>query len=645
MILNGFKIFLILILITFFRGKVAPCQTFQAAGDSVSFKTEEIKVISNRILSEDFRTFSKIRFIGEEQIRNMNGDRLSDILSYSGGVFVKSYGGNSSLSTVSISGSGSEHTLILLDGFKLNSTQNNQVDLSTISKDNIENIEIMNSGSGSAYGSQAMSGVINIVTKKNSTDKLGLVINGQSGSYGFRKYFAGISKNISGFESYFNYSAESSDNSYEYRYFNGKFNELKHRINSSYDLSNYSLNLAYRRIRNSILNIYSNYSVNNRNLPGPETGSAPSDSRQADKNLNSIVSLHTDLSSKLSLNTRFNYQNNLSEYSDDLLTDSYYKNITYAVSAGADHNSENIRLSGGYEFIYSSLKSNEITDDALRIQNSLYLVTEIDLNKMFKVFPSVRIDNFSDIGKTIVTGKFGMNIRPLPDEEMYLKFGAGNNYSSPTFNELYWKDLGNINLNPERSFNIDAGIVYKFDLITENKIELTYNHIDYKDKIIWQPGSGGLWSPVNTSSSVSNVFLADLYVRRTFSGIFSADFNLNYTYTNALNRNSGNPDFLDKQLIYIPADMIRSSITLNYGNSGVSFYYNFTGKRYTDQYNSGYLPAYDIFNGNVFYSPLIIGLKSTFKIELNNITNKNYQIVSGYPMPLRNFKISVNLEY
>ncbi|MFZ1319923.1 MAG: TonB-dependent receptor [Ignavibacteria bacterium] len=613
--------------------------------DSSIYKTEEIKVISNKLISNELHAYSKIQFINEAQIKNSNGDRLSDVLSSSNGVFIKSYGGNSSLSTISISGSGSEHTLILLNGVKLNSSQNNLVDLSTITKDNIKSIEVLNSGSGTVYGSEAMAGVVNIITKQNFSDKIGITLNGQSGSYGLLKFFAGVTKNFSGVETGFNYSNESSENDFDYFYFNGVNNELKFRQHSAYEFSNYDLNLNFMNIENSELRFYSNYSNNNRDIPGIETGSDPSDAEQSDKNWNSIFSFNTKLSSDLNLKTIFNFQNNLSNYNDNILTDSYYKNLVYTGSIQADLKRKNYKLTGGYEYSYYTLISNEVDADADRDINSVYLLSEIEVNEMFRIYPSVRADNYSDPGTTVFTGQFGLNVKPFFGEDLYFKANAGNNYSAPTFNELYWKDLGNRDLNPERSFNAGGGVIYKFDLYSENKIELTYNYINFNDKIVWTPQSNGNWVPENRSESVSNIFLADMNLHKDIGNFITADMNLNYSFTNAENINTINPDFNNKQLIYVPLNLFNASITLNYKNSGVNVFYNFTDKRYTDPYNDKYLPAFITVDGNVFYILDIYGVNSTIRMEVNNIFNENYQVVSGYPMPLRNLKFSVNLEY
>ncbi len=168
---------------------------FTICQDTSRFVTGEIKVFSNKIITDRFSSPTSIQFLEKEKIDAKNGETLSEVLQLAGSVFIKSYGGNGALSTISMNGLGSEHTLILLNGFKISTSQNAQVDLATVSKDKIDRIEILNNGSSSLYGSEAMGGVINIITKNNHKENLKLNLHGELGSYGQKKFAVAFSKN------------------------------------------------------------------------------------------------------------------------------------------------------------------------------------------------------------------------------------------------------------------------------------------------------------------------------------------------------------------------------------------------------------------------------------------------------------------
>ena len=617
------------------------------SGDTVKYSTEEINISGTKIRTNKFDSPEKIQYIDKYKIMNKNGNNLSDILQLGAGVYIKSYGGNNSLNTISLNCLGAEHTLVLLNGFKMNSSQNNIIDLNTISKDNIESIEILNSGSSSIYGSEAMGGVVNIITKNNPVQDLNLKISGQAGSYEQRKLFLGIGKNFNNLSIDLSLSKESSLNNFEYYYDNGYGRSLKERDNSNYDHTNYTFDIKYLLGKSSFLNYFSNYSDQQRNIPGIETGSASSNSSQTDKNYNNILSYLNVLSDKLTFDTQLNYQVNLQNYSDKAIISSYYKNIFISNSYQLNFKKNEFEVVSGLQLNYSALKSNEIQDNIKRYQPGIFIVSKIDLNSFVEIYPSVRYDYISDINDNVLSGKFGINIRPVNNTSFNIKASAGNNYAAPTFNELYWKDLGNKDLKPERSLNLETDIIYGFNFISENSVELTYTYIDAGNKIVWSPNSSGLWTPANIGLSSSNVFLIDANFKKQFNEALSADININYSYSSTVKKSSeyeGDPTY-GKQIFYIPQELAKCNIALKYRQFGINVFYTFTGRRYTDFENTRYLKAVDLFEGNIYQNIETGKINTQIRFEVNNIFNADYQIIKGYPTPLRNYRMSVSFEY
>ena len=89
-----------------------------------------------------------------------------ELLSRTPGVSIRRFGGLGQFSTLSIRGSSSEQVLVLVDGVRLNTGEGGSVDFSTIPLDMIERIEVIRGGGTTLYGSDAIGGVVNIVTRK-----------------------------------------------------------------------------------------------------------------------------------------------------------------------------------------------------------------------------------------------------------------------------------------------------------------------------------------------------------------------------------------------------------------------------------------------------------------------------------------------
>ncbi|MBE2216929.1 MAG: TonB-dependent receptor, partial [Ignavibacteria bacterium] len=76
-----------------------------------------------------------------------------------------------------------------------------------------------------------------------------------------------------------------------------------------------------------------------------------------------------------------------------------------------------------------------------------------------------------------------------------------------------------------------------------------------------------------------------------------------------------------------------------------SLFYNFSTRRYTNFENTEFIPRYDVLDGNIGLGFQQGDVELGLKFIANNIFNENYSVLPGYPMPLRNFKIELNIKY
>jgi len=605
----------------------------------------EINVLSNRIETNLFWSPTSIKMINSKQIDSSNGERLSDVIQSSANIFLKSYG-NNALTTISLNGLGAEHTLILIDGMNMNSFQNAQVDLSTIPKDKIEKIEIMNNGASSIYGSNAIGGVVNVITKNNTDDKPYAKITGAYGSYEFAKVSADFMNSLGKLKYDLFYSHEKSKDNFNYLYDNGVNKIEKTREDNSYVANNIYLNLNYKLNSKNELRYNTGYFSENRNLPGLETGSPPAIAEQKDENWNNNINYRYSVNKDFYILSDLNIQNNLMKYKD-AFTNDFYKNRSVSNNTSLSFKYKNIKNTSGYEVLYADLDGGNYTGVVSRKQYSLFSAAEYDLKDFIKIYPSVRYDYITDINKNIVTGKFGINVKPIEKINLNLRSSIGNNFSAPTFNELYWTNSGNPNLKPEKSINFDAGLIYKLNFITENTIEFNYTKINLEDKIVWRPAENGFWRPFNIDKSESNVYSVYIKVKKNFGKDLQFGFNYSYAYNKSIKTSSdypGDPSF-GKQIFYVPVELSKINIEAGYKNAEINLFYSFTGKRFSDFENLDRLPVIDLLDGNVNYTFEVSKIKLNTKIEVNNILNEDYQVIPGYPMPLRNYRLILSLIY
>ena len=147
--------------------------------------------------------------ISGRQLQQYAGRSIEDILSGLTASFA--FNENDMGSHLQMNGLGNSYVLILIDGRRLHGDNGGENDLSLIDPHNIEKIEIVKGASSALYGSDAIAGVINIITKKHHEQGIMLENTSRFGSYGDIRQHNGIALNYGKFSSYTNFQLQHSD--------------------------------------------------------------------------------------------------------------------------------------------------------------------------------------------------------------------------------------------------------------------------------------------------------------------------------------------------------------------------------------------------------------------------------------------------
>lgn len=147
---------------------LSPLATAAEQAEKTEFNLPETIVTATRTEQTVKETPSTVQVITRDQIEAMQSQTLADVLQQATGIVM--FNDFQSRANVSIRGSESRHVLIMVDGRRLSGELSynsaNAYDISRIRMDNVERIEIVRGSAGAVYGSDAMGGVINIITKK-----------------------------------------------------------------------------------------------------------------------------------------------------------------------------------------------------------------------------------------------------------------------------------------------------------------------------------------------------------------------------------------------------------------------------------------------------------------------------------------------
>lgn len=184
----------------------------QAQQDSTSL--EEVVITSNKYPKKQSETGKVITIISREQLEKSGGRTLGEMLNTVSGTTI--IGANNILGTnqtVSIRGASAGNVLILLDGIPVNdpSVISNYFDLNFITSGQVERIEILKGGQSTLYGSDAVAGVINIISKKPAAGTFNIYGDLSGGSYNTLQQNLGFSTKGKQADLSFNYTHLGSD--------------------------------------------------------------------------------------------------------------------------------------------------------------------------------------------------------------------------------------------------------------------------------------------------------------------------------------------------------------------------------------------------------------------------------------------------
>ena len=622
-----------------------------------SYSLSEVVVTATRNQTLSAVAPSAVSILTFAQIATMPGSLLSSALGTSAGLFVRSYGGGSALQTVSLRGMGAEHTLVLVDGQRYNNLQNGQTDFGLFSNSNVERVEIVRGGYSALYGADAVGGVINIITKKPDELLTGY-IHTTLGSNSFSANeiaLSGSEPAAGGLGYRMLVRREQGRGNYEFEFSDGQSTSIQRRNGEDFAsmLAVAKLNYAFSSDVRSTLDI--SYSGADRGVGGPVTDlQANGTARMSDVGVRSQVSLEWSLSPHFSATCRSQFTYSYKSYQDPHLLidgsplDSYYVNRTVFVTPELQ-----LRLSpamtgnAGLEIMRGWIESNEVLEK-VRWQRSAFISTQhifpLATVTPFEValYPSIRYDRFSDVAAD-VSPKLGINVGVLKEPELRVRSSYGKSFRVPTFNDLYWKEGGNPGLRPERSLSLDVGVVSSIRLFGMLHLELNYFSIDTRDRIVWTPGAGGVWSPKNFSAVESKGIEAEARWAG-FDGAVSLTLNSTWMNTTKQSEDYPGDPTNGKQLIYIPRQMVNATGAIRFEPLTFFVQQSWISFRYTTEVNDRFLPHYMVTLAAVKYSLQAGPLTLSTKLEITNLFNASYQVIALYPMPLREFRGTLGVE-
>lgn len=610
------------------------------------FREPDVVVTSTRNAISPQNSPTKVVDLNVKRLTSLGFSNLGEILSATDGMFVKDYG-PSQLSTISLRGTGAEETLFMIDGIRLNSVQNGEVDLFLIPISEIGHIEIAEGGSSALFGADAIGGIANLTTTTNTSPHVGISFG--AGSYGYQQSRASVNQKVGNASISIMAERTRARNDFNFNYGNGFSTYPMKRSGADFVSDNEFAKVILPGKESSTSIVISNTTAN-RGTPGPVTGPFYiGTEREYDGDLFSVIN-HKQRLGDFLLSASGGFTYSYLRYLDPAVVpggyfiDDFYKMLSFQPSVQLNYSSGIFEGAVGLDGEQDRGTSSEMTGLKSRTRGGAFVSGVINLHGPFAseahLSPSARMDWYSDFGGSF-NPKFGVNVRPVASLPVNIRASVGTSFRAPTFNELYYAGAGNPSIKPEKSVNYDAGIVFSVDNPFDFEADADFYSIDITDGIVWQPSTGSVWTPVNYQKTLSRGI--ELSMQANYNDF--AALRVNYSYGQTLDLSDPNSPTYDKQLIYLPQEQASIIAAVSPWITTFSAVLRNVSFRYITLQNDQFLPSFTTVD-------LSAGAKiqlSTFTLSpllsVKNIFNENYQVIPQYPMPLRTFYFSLGVQF
>ena len=430
------------------------------------FNLDQMVVTASRLEESNFEANANVNVVTRKDIEDKHYQTVSDALRAVPGVAIQNYsatGANYSSDYLYVNGT--SHVLVLVDGQRANTngSVSSVFQPSEVSNmDNIERIEVLKGSASTLYGSDAVGGVINIITRKPKAGGTTTKISGTWGSYGkktYNVYNEGMTKG--GFYWTVNGQTDKMDN-----YKDGHGNSTPNKIDSK----SYGVKLGQKFDDKADINVsYSRYKLD---YGRPETGSSMmgptifTGGMTEGKKDNTKYTVAFDYKFNDKLSNRLTYFSRTSDLDDDTrnpVTLWLMREKTWGFSEELTYANGNHTIVGGYDYYKDAMNKyhDQYTPNMTgTVDNKAFFIQDQMQFGAWGFTPGVRFSKHSEYGnKTTGSGVLSYKFNDMTN--MYVSYKEF--FRAPYMYELYNPFYGSEKLNPEEGETKEIGLNIRID--------------------------------------------------------------------------------------------------------------------------------------------------------------------------------------
>ena len=611
-----------------------------------------------------------------DALHRLSSLSVADAIRYFSGVQLKDYGGVGGLKTVNVRSMGSHHVGVFYDGVEVGNAQNGVVDLGQFSLDNVEEISLYN-GQKSAIFQPATefgnAGSVYIRTRRPKFDEgdhrhLRIAIRGASAdmlrisSLWEERISASLCSSL-------NAEVLSSSGKYKFRY------RRKNADGSvAYDTTavRHNGDIWAVRLEGNLHGLFNGggwhlkgYTYHSqRGIPGAIVSNVwRRGERQGDHNnfvqfsgqkaVSQIFSTRW-LAKYAYYDTHYVNRDSTSRHVDNR----YRQQEAYLSSSNVVELLPGWSASASYDFRFTTLRADiPLFAYPHRFTNMMSVATAYN-HRRFSIQASLLGNAIKDHTHTLASRKstqtltpaFFMNVAPFPTVPMTLRAYVKKSFRMPTFNDLYYTDMGNAALKPESAIQYNVGVTYSNKSqphTTQVSLSMDTYYNTVHDKIVAYPkGQQFRWTMLNLGRVHIKGIDVEAQTITQLSQMWRLDVRAQYTYQDARDVTNPTDTYYHHQIPYVPWHS--GSVVVGVASDRWTLDYSFiyVGKRYNQQENIRYNYMQPWYTNDVHASYTFRWGKTQCRLtaEVNNLLNQDYDVILNYPMPRRNYALGLTME-
>lgn len=639
--------------------------TVSAQNDTIMLENIEISAsyINNKVQQKTME-----RKIDTAIMKRLKTVSLSQLLIQHSPVFIKTNGPGGTASA-SFRGTTASHTLVLWNGFQLNSPTLGEVDFSMIPVFFTDEVSLQ-WGSKTSANSGGLGGVVNIANSQKFNEGLILDVRQTYGSFNTWGSYLTVGYSAKNFIARVKAYRNSSDN--DFTYINIATIPHQEMKQKNADFVDYGFMPEIQvRLKNSLLSFVSWNQFSHRNYPQimPNVFNNTKEYADNDFSRNVLSYKYYWNTGRVEMKTAYFHevqtyflesytsngnpvtQNNSLNKSNvfrqiiDLQQDLYKSWKLYAKMQWDNENVTSSNYDPMPEHVEGRLVESVVSTGSTtggKTRNILSFYAAID-GKIYKDL-DLRMTLRNDIVDDKSVGFFPtatLTYRMPLVKGLSFNAGYSHNYRNPTLNDLYWNPGGNENLKGENGKTVDFDINYLYENLNFNldlRTGLYYSKV--KDWIQWVPTTYRYWMPKNVSEVMAQG--AEFHLKANYRyALWNFTLSGNYVYSHTTDESeyAQQYDSDGKQLIYIPKHHANAFAEVRWKTWNLNYTFEFTGKRTTSMNDDDFF-AYDLPYYTLHHLSLGKQLnKIRLEFRINNLTDNGYQTVLWRAMPGHSYEV------